>query len=218
MIHDPSSSDGAAPHGRGHAALSREEFAVRFEGAAPVLWTIAAGIVGHRGPAEDILQEACVIALGKLEQFDPGTSFSAWMGAVVRNVARNAARKEQRQATSALDPGTLGELLDERAGASGSRPSSWPPTAGVDDRGELTGDTGVFDDALYAGLASLRAVPRAALLLRTIHGLDYREIAAILGVPEGTAMSHVHRSRQALRQRLEADAERARIHALERGA
>ena len=32
--------------------------------------------------------------------------------------------------------------------------------------------------------------------------MGYREIGAVLGIPEGTAMSHVYRTRQLLRKRL----------------
>jgi DNA-directed RNA polymerase specialized sigma24 family protein len=40
------------------------------------------------------------------------------------------------------------------------------------------------------------------LLLRTIQKLSYTEIAEIMQIPEGTAMSHVHRSKNELRNRL----------------
>jgi RNA polymerase sigma-70 factor (ECF subfamily) len=45
-------------------------------------------------------------------------------------------------------------------------------------------------------------VARACLLLRTIESLDYRQIAQLLEIPEGTAMSHVHRARRLLRGQL----------------
>jgi RNA polymerase sigma-70 factor (ECF subfamily) len=48
----------------------------------------------------------------------------------------------------------------------------------------------------------LDEVARACLLLRTVHDMPYKQIAQVLEVPEGTAMSHVHRARQAMRQRL----------------
>ena len=48
---------------------------------------------------------------------------------------------------------------------------------------------------------------RASFLLRSLRGLPYSEIAVLLDIPEGTAMSHVHRSRARMRQRLEADAQ-----------
>ena len=61
-----------------------------------------------------------------------------------------------------------------------------------------------LDDALTRALAALSETARAALLLRTVLELDYDSIARLLDVPPGTAMSHVHRSREALRRALAA--------------
>lgn len=190
----PQHRPGPPPRG----GLDQEAFARRLDAAAPVLWTIAAAVLGDRGRAEDVVQEAAVIALAKLDRFDPATSFAAWMGAIVRNLARNEARKRRRQATGPLPPEPLAGRWDARAEA-----------RAVDARGELGADCGAFDDAVVAALRTLRPVARAALLLRTVQGLDYEEIAAVLAIPPGTAMSHVHRAREALRRRLAGGAERA---------
>ena len=44
---------------------------------------------------------------------------------------------------------------------------------------------------------------RAAVLLRDIEGLSYDEVASVLGVPQGTAKSRVHRAREMLKRSLE---------------
>ena len=207
MPADPA-SNGHLPRAKG---LTADQFAERFQGSARVLWTVAAGVLGERSLAEDVLQEACVIALGKLEQFDPETSFTAWMGQVVRNVALNHARKHRRQATATVDPRVVGELVDDPADGRGPHPAEPDRGLPIDTRGELLADAGDFDDAILRALRGLEPSARACLLLRTVLGLEYREIAQALGLPEGTAMSHVHRSRQALRERL------ARHHELDRG-
>jgi RNA polymerase sigma-70 factor (ECF subfamily) len=62
-----------------------------------------------------------------------------------------------------------------------------------------------FDDAVMRALRQVDETPRACFLLRTLMRSSYREISELLGIPEGTAMSHVHRSRATLRQALEAD-------------
>ena len=80
---------------------------------------------------------------------------------------------------------------------------SRPAPAPVNEAGELLQDQEAFDDQVLHGLRGLGPDQRAALLLRTVLGLGYREIAGALEIPEGTAMSHVHRAREALRRRLE---------------
>jgi RNA polymerase sigma-70 factor (ECF subfamily) len=184
----------------GPGGLAGDEFARRFQESSRVLWTIAAGVLGEPGRAEDVLQEACVIALHKLEQFEPGTSFVAWMGTIVRNVARNEARKGVRRATRPMAPDELAAELPTNG------PDPGAPAV-VDGLGELVTGHEAFDDDLARALGELRPIQRAALLLRTLRGLDYAEISRVLDIPEGTAMSHVHRARQALRRRLTEDAE-----------
>ena len=73
--------------------LSPEAFASRFTACSRTLWCIATAILGRSGPAEDVLQEAALIALRKLHDFDPDTSFTAWMGQIVRFVALNHGRR-----------------------------------------------------------------------------------------------------------------------------
>jgi RNA polymerase sigma-70 factor (ECF subfamily) len=179
--------------------LTAEEFARCFQRGAPALWTLAAGILGDRTEAEDVLQEACLAALGKLDDFDPGTNFQAWMGRFVRNVALNESRKRARRQTRSTDPA----LLDGGPGARAPRNGKHvePPRA-LFVRGELALDQGDFDDRVLSGLRELARVPRACLLLRSVLELSYAEIAELLAIPEGTAMSHVHRSRVFLRARL----------------
>jgi RNA polymerase sigma-70 factor (ECF subfamily) len=51
---------------------------------------------------------------------------------------------------------------------------------------------------LEAAIAALPAPFRDALVLRDVHGLSYREIAEVTGMPAGTVMSRLARARCAL--------------------
>lgn len=172
------------------ARLSPDEFAVRLEAARSTLWYVAAAVLGERSEAEDAVQEAAMTALQKLDDFDPGTNFPAWMSQIVRNVARNYLHKRARRRTAPTDTRDLDE--SRTADAPGEQV---PLTA----RGDLASGQEAFDDALTRALAELEETPRICLLLRTLGGLSYHEVSRILDIPEGTAMSHVHRSRTALR-------------------
>lgn len=196
-----SSVEGAASAGKG----VREDFASQFTQSFRVLWFIASGIVGDRALAEDVVQEAAMIGMEKFHQFEPGTNFTAWMGQMVRHVALNTARKEMRHQSGLKDAGAEGRLgvassevgRNEAAEKDASR-FAWSI------RGELPPDQQLFDDAVIRALGEVSAAARACLLLRTVEGLEYSEISTLLGIPEGTAMSHVHRSRQHLREKLTA--------------
>lgn len=170
---------------------------------------IAAAILGDPVEAEDVLQEAAMAAIAKLDAFEPGTSFLAWMGTFVRNHARNHARKHQRRATRPSEPEALealGEVVDLRSGRRVQRPEEellGGLTLGP--AGGLPSDLEAFDDRVLGALRQLAEEPRAALLLRVVNDLSYREVGQALGIPEGTAASHVHRARAQLREALEGE-------------
>jgi RNA polymerase sigma-70 factor (ECF subfamily) len=189
------------------AVLTAEEFATRFQASARALWTVAAGILGQRSEAEDVLQDAALMALAKLDRFEPGTNFLAWMGSFVRNVALNRRRKAVRRQTESFDPGSLDA---HAAGERNGKHLTGVEGAPIDTRGALRLDQHDFDDRVLEALQSLGEVPRACLLLRAVTELGYRDIASLLAIPEGTAMSHVHRSRVFLRAKLTGASDPAR--------
>ena len=189
--------DGAGRSDRADALeqerLTPAAFATRYQGAWPTLWAIAVAVLGDRTGADDVLQEAAVIALEKLEQFDPQTNFSAWMGRIVRFVALNHGRRRSNMPAAHLDPVSLDRSATSKRDISASPLNS---------RGQIPADQDDFDDRLMAALNMLDETARACLLLRTLMNMPYREISIVLDIAEGTAMSHVHRARTSLRERL----------------
>ncbi len=179
--------------GRG-PRLSAEEFARLFEEHWRLLWCAAAAVVNDRTQAQDCVQQAAVIGLQRLEMFDAGTSFAAWMTQIVRHVAMNDARKTRRRRTSSVESEAL-DAHEGRADAAAFGPA-------VSSRGVLASDQASFDDELTGALEGLDETARSCLLLRVVADLPYRQIGQALGIPEGTAASHVHRARKALKERL----------------
>ncbi len=156
-------------------------------------WTIANGILFNRSQIEDVIQEAAIVAWQKREQFQKGTSFAAWMGQIVRFTALNHARKERKSPTAV-------ESIDELHRPDQEAPASVPlrltPTF------ELPADQTAFGDSMMEALAEINIEPRTCFLLRVVENMEYRDIARIMDMPEGTAMSHVHRTKGLLRTRL----------------
>ncbi len=179
-------------------SISPAEFSALFEQSFRVLWFIALGLVHDRNLAEDAVQEAAIIALGKLEHFQRGTNFTAWMGQTVRYAALNLARRNRRHLVASTDPAVLDADPARSGPSSGCSDSPLRLAAGL----HLPADQRALDDRVVEALDSISEPARACLLLRTLEGMEYREIARILDMAEGTAMSHVHRARAALRQRL----------------
>lgn len=142
------------------------------------LWVIAAAVLSDRAEADDVVQEASIVGLAKRSSFQRGSSFEGWMGQITRNVALNVSRLRHRRFVRA-----------------DARP---PAPAAAGSAAAAVGLSPQMEEALGA----LEPVARECLLFRVVGGLSYDSISQILGIPEGTAMSHVHRSRQRLRQRL----------------
>jgi RNA polymerase sigma-70 factor (ECF subfamily) len=176
--------------------LDVESFAAQLTGSYRRLWLIAAAITGDRTEADDIVQDAALVALRKLDEFAAGTSFSAWMSQIVRLTALNHLRKTNRQSTLPTDPLTL----DRVSSLSPTNRRDSDATVGQD--GHLAYLQTDFDDDVLGALHSISDLGRACLLLRIVEQLSYAEIAETLQIPQGTAMSHVHRGREQLRQRL----------------
>lgn len=165
------------------APLTPSGFATQFRASSRVLWCVAVGVIGNRDQGEDIVQEAALLALGKLDTFRPGSSFAAWMGQYVRFVALNHRRKALRR-RRALD-----------AEGANLAPAATMPSEPAT----------LFDRNVADALQSLSEAQRTCLLLKTVVELEYAEIATLLDMPAGTAMSHVSRARAKMRRQLQAD-------------
>jgi RNA polymerase sigma-70 factor (ECF subfamily) len=194
MTHQPLPPRPAAIHqaapGGGHTA---DAFAALLNPARPRMFLVALAIVADRTEAEDVLQDATITGLNKFRagEFATGSNFDAWMGQITRFTALNA-RRAQRSA-----PPTMGDASERLSGgtngsANGHHASAAKPYDADDAR------------ALREALDALPETARLCLLLRIVGGLPYSTIANIAQVPEGTAMSHVHRAQRAVRQSLAA--------------
>lgn len=185
--------DGSPLAGSGETAAP--DFGALFAASFRALWLIAYGVVQDRTLAEDVVQEAAVIALSKMQDFRPGSNFTAWMAKIVQFVGLNLARSRRRRRTSSIDGGAR-ETPELPAREDGPTPLS------LSADGQLPSHQEFFDDRIVAALQRVSETARICLLLRTIEGLEYAEISRLLKIPEGTAMSHVHRTRQFLRTEL----------------
>ncbi len=173
-----------------NTAVRPIDFDSEFQRAHRALWVVAAAIVLNRADADDVVQEAALIAVRKLDTFQPGTNFRAWMAQIVRNVAMNHRRgalKQSRRLAASPDPH-----------ATHPAPSPRPDQSPVDTLGGLKREQNALSDSMVRALRDLDPTARACILLRCIEGLNYAEISGLLAIPEGTAMSHVFRARAAL--------------------
>jgi RNA polymerase sigma-70 factor, ECF subfamily len=192
--------------------LDVESFTAQLKNCYQRCWLIATAVTGDRVEADDIVQEASMIALRKLNDFTVGTNFSAWISQIVRLTALNHLKKSERRSVT-TDP----QAIDRAEASNISRASAG--AVPVTEDGRLTSHQTDFDDEVLSALSEISDVARACLLLRVVHQLSYEDIAQTVQIPEGTAMSHVHRAKQTIRQRLKGRDQRSakcpnnRVHA-----
>jgi RNA polymerase sigma factor (sigma-70 family) len=143
--------------------------------------------------AEDIVQEAVLRAFRNFGSLR-GSDVKSWLLVIVKNCHFTAAKQQQRRAAVALPE--EGEL----EGGGDAMISQLPGPEGA---AQLRDENRTVDRLL----SSLPEEQRTVLWLREIEELDYAQIAAVTGVPIGTVMSRLARSRAALKARWLKDAE-----------
>jgi RNA polymerase sigma-70 factor (ECF subfamily) len=147
-------------------------------------YSLAKFLSGNGADAEDIVQDACLRALAALETQSIERP-RAWLLTIVRHVALSfLAQKNPRRRLE----GDIGEL--EREGL--VQPGDPAPDA---EARMIAADDGAM---LRSAIAGLPMPLREALVMRTLSGLSYREIAAATDAPIGTVMSRLARARSAL--------------------
>lgn len=130
-------------------------------------------VTGDRAEAEDVVQEAFLRALSRWQRVVSMDHPVAWVRRVALNLAVSGWRRRVRGAAA---------VLRLRAAATSADPGT--------------------DMGLAPALAALSREQRAVILLHHHLGLSVAEIAATLGVAEGTVKSRLSRARTRLAELL----------------
>jgi RNA polymerase sigma-70 factor (ECF subfamily) len=141
---------------------------------------VALAVTGTEPDAEDVCQEAFVVAIERIDECREPERFAGWLLQIVRNRARNHVRRESVRRTLPLDPGTPGTGISP---------------AEATEQDELR-------RRLQAALARLPEQYREVVLLHDLEGWTHREMAERLGLPAGTVRSHLHHARRLMRELL----------------
>ena len=157
-----------------------DELAARYRSA--VVRT-AQGIVG-REDAEDVAQDALLLAFKALPSIDEPPKFAAWLSAITRHRALRFGKRERSHQAGRVD---LDEFLLERVQALGH-----PLVA------RLEGD-----DELKLALENVPAEYALVLRLRFFDEMPLKRIGAFLGAPLSTVKWRIHRGKQLLREQVE---------------
>lgn len=143
-------------------------------------FSVAYRLLGQREDAEDLVQEAFLTVLEKIDTFQHGRSFGPWFYRILVNRGLNARKSRALRVMSVIPPETA---------APGRSPLSDA------ERAELR-------DGLAAAMAELPERQRTVVQLFDLEGFSSQEIAEILDLSDGTVRWHLHQARQRLRETL----------------
>jgi RNA polymerase sigma-70 factor (ECF subfamily) len=146
---------------------------------------------GSSDEAQDLTQEVFIRMYRSLDSYDMArAAFMTWVAALTRNLLVDHYRrsKPQRQTDS----------LDASAGddpeATPMRDALMDPAAGPEARLQARETR----ELVHAALQKISPELREAVILRDLQDMDYKEIATVLKVPEGTVKSRISRGRTEL--------------------
>ena len=150
---------------------------------SPLVYTIARRSLGDTAEAEDVTQKVFIAAWRGHASFEPSRSrLPAWLLGITRHTIADTHQARSRR------------RLMEEAAAGHSPAIPVDESAGVADR-VMIGDE----------LRRLGPVPQRVMRLAFYDDLTHAQIADSLGLPLGTVKSHIRRSLNTLRTRLESN-------------
>jgi RNA polymerase sigma-70 factor (ECF subfamily) len=163
-----------------------EAFTALVAGRVEAMQRTAMAILGHQADAGDVVAESLAAIWRELPRLRDPLAFDAWSTRIVVHACRRRLRGRGRA--------RVRELTIDAAEAGRSLPSSAGPADDVADR-----------MALERAFDRLDADARAILVLHHLDGRALQEVAAILGIPVGTAKSRLFAARRALERALESE-------------
>jgi RNA polymerase sigma-70 factor (ECF subfamily) len=175
-------------------AGDRNAFRVLVDREGPAVVATCARILGDRAEAEDVAQEAFVIAYRSLGTWRADGAFGAWLSRIAVRLAIR--RSQSRRQVTWLDP-----LAAEADKPGQDRFRTMSGTDAVDPATTVLREE--RDVQLRAAVASLDEPYREVVALRFFAERSLAEIAEATDRPLGTVKTHLHRGLARLRRAIE---------------
>ena len=167
--------------------IARDDTALTevYDQFASFVYGLALRVIGDARAAEDVSQDVFVCIWQRPEAFDPQRgSLRTWLGTLTHRRAVDYVRRE--------------EARRRRAEREASRAVTTPDV-------EEMATALVTAERVRAALDVLPAEQRRAIQLAYFEGKTYRQVAEVLGIPEGTAKSRLRLGLRRIAAALEAE-------------
>lgn len=145
----------------------------------PFIQRLCERMTGDAQIAEDLAQETFVRVFARRKEYEGSGKFSTWLWRIALNLCYDELRRRQRREKT---------IFDNQGGEPAAGFEAFMATHAAPDR--------LLAEQERAGLVQrtldeLPEIYRAVLVLRHYENLKFREIAEVLGVPEGTVKSRM---------------------------
>jgi RNA polymerase sigma-70 factor (ECF subfamily) len=160
------------------------------------IYNICYRFAGTSDDAQDLTQEVFIKMYRTLNTYDMGKgAFMTWVTTITRNLLVDHFRKtKQERLTDSLDT-PLSDYADAQPLGEQIADLSRPPDVQAQSRETR--------ETVHRALQRLSPELREAVILRDLQDMDYKEIASVLKVPEGTVKSRINRGRAELARLLQ---------------
>ena len=160
------------------------------------IYNICYRFAGSSDDAQDLTQEVFIKMFRTLNSYDVERgAFMTWVTTITRNLLVDHFRKsKQDRVTESLDAAPS-DHEDARPLSEKLEDKDLPADASVQSRETR--------ETVHRALQKLSPELREAVILRDLQDMDYREIATVLKVPEGTVKSRINRGRAELARLLQ---------------
>jgi RNA polymerase sigma-70 factor, ECF subfamily len=160
------------------------------------IYNLCYRFAGSADDAQDLTQEVFIKMYRTLGSFDAGRgAFITWVTTIARNLLVDHFRKSKQD-----------RLTDSIDTAASEHEDAMPLGERIPDKGPMP-DARVqsreTSETVHRALQRLSPELREAVILRDLQDMDYREIASVLRVPEGTVKSRINRGRAELARLLQ---------------
>jgi RNA polymerase sigma-70 factor (ECF subfamily) len=156
------------------------EFEARLADSSTLAFRVAYSVLRQRQDAEDVAQDAFIKAHRSFAQLRDRDRFRAWLVRMVWRMALDRRRGERRREARE-------QVVPEA------------PAVPTTEDDLIAGERSA---ALWRAIDQLPEKLRVAIVLSAIDGHDVREVASLLGVPEGTVKSRLFLARKQLQELL----------------
>jgi RNA polymerase sigma-70 factor, ECF subfamily len=174
-------------------AVAWEEIVQRYNRR---IYNICYRFAGSADDAQDLTQEVFIKMYRTLNSYDMERgAFMTWVTIITRNLLVDHFRKsKQDRVTDSIDA------------APSEHEDATPLSDKIQDRTpspDASAQSRETRETVHRALQKLSPELREAVILRDLQDMDYREIAAVLRVPEGTVKSRINRGRAELARLLQ---------------